>query len=281
MNAIIQHNFTSGLGDAIVAIYEYLETAEKLKNLGFNVKLLLNLSRNSYIDESDFFKVFDEKKFSMFNDIEITKTPIYQNNFETYKKIYTLSDASSGLHWWDLFVDNENFDKSNITIYPQQSILSPPKRDILNNDIYQSYNKIFNEISRNNNYTSIFFRTFDLNDGVGFFNQKKDMVIEILKNNSNVFICSNSFKIKELIKNLGFKNIFYFEIPLEENFGNHFQSKKNIGHSNEILFERTKYTLFDMLSLSNSQKIFFFTEWNRTSNFLIFSKINKTKLELL
>jgi hypothetical protein len=277
MNAIIQHNFTSGLGDAIVAIYEYLETAEKLKNLGFNVKLLLNLSRNSYIDESDFFKVFDEKKFSMFNDIEITKTPIYQNNFETYKKIYTLSDASSGLHWWDLFVDNENFDKSNIIIYPQQSTLSPPKRDILNNDIYQSYY----EISCKNNYTSIFFRTFDLNEGVEFFKQKKDMVIEILKNNSNVFICSNSFKIKELIKNLGFKNIFYFEIPLEENFGNHFQSKKNIGQSNEILFERTKYTLFDMLSLSNSQKIFFFTEWNRTSNFLIFSKINKTKLELL
>jgi hypothetical protein len=281
MKAIIQHNFTSGLGDAIVAIYEYLETAEKLKILGFEVKLLLNLSSNSYISESDFFKIFDKKKFSVFDYIEITKTPIYQNNFDLYKKIYTLSDVSSGLHWWDLFVDDENFDKSIITTYPQQSTLSPPRRDILNNDIYQSYNEIFNKISCNNNYTSIYFRTFDLNDGIEFFDQKKDMVIEILKNNSNVFICSNSFKIKELIKNLGFENIFYFEIPLEETFGNHFQSKKNIGYTNEIFFEKTKYTLFDMLSLSNSQKIFFFTEWNRTSNFLIFSKINKTNLELL
>ena len=184
------------------------------------------------------------------------------------------------MHWWDLFVDSENFDKSIITEYPQQLPSSPPERNILNNDIYQSYNEALNKVN-NNNYVSIYFRTFDLNNGIEFFNQKKDMVIEILKNNSNVFICSNSYKIKELIKNLGFENIFYFEIPLEENFGNHFQPKQNIGHSNETFFERTKYTLFDMLSLSNSQNIFFFTEWNRTSNFLIFSKINKTKLEIL
>jgi hypothetical protein len=281
MKAIIQHNFTSGLGDAIVAIYEYLETAEKLKNLGFEIKLILNLTRNSYIDNSDFFQIFDKEEFFVFNNIEITEKPIYDNNFGLYKKIYTLHNVSSGLHWWDLFVDNENFDKSVITIYPQQSPLSPPKRNILNKKIHQSYLETLNRINNNPNYISIYFRTFDLNDGINFFNEKKDVVIEILKNNANVFICSNSFKIKELIKNLGFKNLFQFEIPLEKNFGNHFQTKKIIENSNETLFERTKYTLFDMISLSNSHKIFFFTEWNRNSNFLIFSKINKTKIEFL
>ena len=33
-----------------------------------------------------------------------------------------------------------------------------------------------------------------------------------------------------------------------------------------------------MLSLSNSTEILHITEWNRTSNFLIFSKINKVNI---
>jgi hypothetical protein len=96
-------------------------------------------------------------------------------------------------------------------------------------------------------------------------------------NNDKIFVCSNSSKLKDKIKELGDGKIISYDIPYENEIGNHWTGKKPVMSQNE-LFERTKFTIFDMLTLSDSLNITHISEWSRTSNFLIFSKINNVQI---
>ena len=281
MNAIIQHNFTSGLGDCIVAIYEYLDTAEILYNKGFKIKLILNLNRNSYINDEDFFEIFNKNEFKYFNEIEFTKTPINEIISDGLTRVYTLSSPPPGSHWWDLFVSNPNyFNMDYVKIYPYQLNVIPVKRQIFNKKIIEEYENLKINSFLLENFVSIYFRTFDLQDGDFLYETYKDNILNIIKSNDTVFICSNSFKFKNTINKFYFKNVKIYTIPEEENYGNHFYGNKKM-FNNEILLERTKFAIFDMMSLSKSSIIYHFTEWGRTSNFLFLSKINNVNIKII
>jgi hypothetical protein len=275
MKSIIQHNFTSGLGDCIVAIYEYIDTAEELINLGYTVELILNIDKNCYIYNDDFFNLFNKDEFTIFSKIEFTSTPITTIIYNEYTRVYSLRSASPGAHWWDLFVDDpELFDMNIIKIYPYKSNVLPKKRNIINDELIKEYQNI----SPKKPFVSIYYRSFDLRDGDNYLQSQKENIDKALKLNDNIFVCSNSFNFKKPIKDLNLENIMMYDIPEESNYGNHWYGHKLKFNENDILFERTKYTIFDMLTLSDSSFIHHFTEWGRTSNFLIFSKINKVNI---
>lgn len=278
MKALIQHNFTSGLGDCIVGVYEYLETANTLKSLGYKIDLILNVSPNVYFHDEYFFELFNEEVFTVFSNIEITKTPISAIQHNDLTRVYTLNSPNPGLHWWDLFVNNpDDFKYEWVSIYPYQEIKTPKNIKIFNQKIYNQYDNLKVEYNLTSSFKSIYFRTYDYVDESELYVKYENLIKEIILNNDKVFVCSNSLKIKEKIKNLDIQKVITFNIPYEKEFGNHWSGTKNNLEPRE-LFEKSKYTIFDMLSLSDSTDITHITEWHRTSNFLIFSKINNKQI---
>lgn len=278
MKALIQHNFSSGLGDCIVAVYEYLETTKTLIKLGYSVELILNLEKNVYLYNEHFFEIFNKEVFDIFEKISITKIPITLENYNGLKKVYTLSNASAGLHWWDLYLSNPNeFVYDILSIYPYQENKTPNNIKIFNEKIYDDFFGRQKLLGLSSPYQSIYFRTMDRTDETKLYDKYIDIINEKIFFNEKIFICSNSFLIKNKIKNINLNKVVTHEIPFEKEIGNHWLgSKPNI--DKDILLNRTKLTIFDMLSLSNSTEILHITEWNRTSNFLIFSKINKVNI---
>jgi hypothetical protein len=280
MKALIQHNFTSGLGDFIVGIYEYLDTVKTLKNFGYSVELILNINNNSYIYAENFFDMFNKNIFNIFDSIEIVDTPINQNVYQGLTKVYTLGSADAGQHWWDLFIsDPNNFKYDWLTIYPQEQDKTPNDIKIFTDKIYKEYDDIKVEYGLNTSYKSIFFRTYDSLDESELFIKYENTIKEIILSNDKIFVCSNSSKIKNKIKKINIDKVVTYDIPYEDVFGNHFRwGGDKLGLSASELFKRSKYTIFDMLTISDSIDISHITEFNRSSNFLIFSKINKIKI---
>ena len=280
MNAIIQHNFTSGLGDSIVAVHEYIETASNLISNGYRVNLKLNLSKNQYFHDNDFFKVFNRDLYSIFDNIELLSTPIDNEVYNNYNRVYTLANPKPGMHWWDLFINNgTNIDTSLLSLYPQEFQNTPKKIDIFSADIIDGYKKNISNISDEVEYESIYVRTLDLHDKIP--SGGIDKVRDILEIGKPTFICSNSYNVKKEIKDLGHTNSFLFDIPEEQKYGNHFYNRKLDFSDSDVLLERTKFTIYDMIALSESSKINFISDWGRMSNFLILAKINKTTINTI
>jgi len=280
MRALIQHNFTSGLGDFIVGIYEYLDTVKTLKNFGYSVELILNINNNQYIYAENFFDMFNKNIFNIFDSIKIVDVPINQNVYQDLTKVYTLGGADAGQHWWDLFIsDPNNFKWDWLTIYPQEQDKTPHDIKIFTDKIYKEYDDTKIEYGLNIPYKSIFFRTEDYNDESELLVKYESIIKEIILSNNKIFVCSNSAKIKNKIKKIDTVKVVTYDIPYEDVFGNHYTGRGDkLGLSSSESFRRTKYTVFDMLTLSDSIDISHISEWNRSSNFLIFSKINKIKI---
>lgn len=278
MKALIQHNFSSGLGDCIVAVYEYLETSERLKNLGYDVELILNIRNNVYLYNENFFDLFNEEIFNHLSKVTIVDTPISQIVHEDLTRVYTLGGASPGQHWWDLFIgDPENFKYELLSIYPYQENKIPKDIKLFNDNIYEEYRNIKTKYNLNTPFNSIYFRTYDYIDDSELYLKYETLINELIVNNDKIFVCSNSYKLKDKIKKLGDGKIISYDIPYENEIGNHWTGRKPVMSQNE-LFERTKFTIFDMLTLSDSLNITHISEWSRTSNFLIFSKINNVQI---
>ena len=277
MRALIQDNFRSGLGDAIVAIYEYLETAKTLKSLGYKVELLLNISKNRYINSENFFDIFNRNEFDIFDNIETTREAISQNIFQDLTKVYTLGGAIAGQHWWDLFITNPiNFKYEYLSIYPQSEPDTPSKNIIIFHDtVYREYEQIKNSHDLNIPYKAIFFRTQDEIDESKLLHTYENIIKEIISSNNKIFVCSNSLKIANQIKALNADKI----ITYGNRFGgNHIDQKRRLDLSSVELLSKSKNVIFDMLTLSDAIDISHISEWNRSSNFLIFCKINKKEI---
>jgi hypothetical protein len=70
MKAIIQFNFSAGLGDLIVHQFELLNTSDYLKSIGYEIDLKLQLTGNAYFSEESFFSYLNEDEYKIFNSIE-------------------------------------------------------------------------------------------------------------------------------------------------------------------------------------------------------------------
>lgn len=271
MKAVIQHNFSSGLGDCIIAIYQYIDTAINLKHAGYTVNLIVNQNKNLYFHKADFFNVFNLETFkSVFDSIEVLSeesSPLTQP--DDLFHVYTLGSARPGMHWWDLFVDNKDLDiekyVAEYTLYPQVSPVLPKEKNIFDSRVITKYKNQ----ACNNKYVSIYFRSEDC--AIGDYKHFWPNIEEVIQKNDQVFVCSNSVEFKIRLKELRYKNLIFNDIHLENIHGNHWGGALTTNREDSLL--KTVDTILDMLFMKDSDHIYHFTEWPRTSNFLFLSKI--------
>ena len=145
------------------------------------------------------------------------------------------------------------------------------KENIKPNDVH-----ILLEIDNNliEPYNSIYMRTEDKNDNMDYFNSHKNKIDEIIKNSDRLFACSNGLNFKNYVRN--FENVITIKLPEEEKYGAHLQHTYSLFNNMDLVHERTKYTIFEMLIISESKKIDAFCIFGRESNFLFLSAVNKT-----
>ena len=276
MKAIIQFNFSAGLGDLIVHQFELLNTSDYLKSIGYEIDLKLQLTGNAYFSEDAFFTYLNEDEYKIFNSIEVIFSPIITSTHDGLEKIYTQSNARAGLHCWDLFVDDGPIDEiiENLSIYRYGCKTLPNKRNILNKNIIEEYEQLKIDNNLIEPYNSIYMRTEDKNDNMDYFNSHKNKIDEIIKNSDRLFACSNGLNFKNYVRN--FENVITIKLPEEEKYGAHLQHTYSLFNNMDLVHERTKYTIFEMLIISESKKIDAFCIFGRESNFLFLSAVNKT-----
>jgi hypothetical protein len=281
MKILIQHNFTSGLGDFINCVYEYYSTCENLKRIGYKYFVLyINLTHNVYLHKEHFWQIFNKNTFqSFFNEVYIIDNPISEMIYGEYVCVNTISNANPSSHLWDIFINNKEFTKivKNHLIFYNYSKPNYKFIDIFTPELIQKYNDIRYDLGLKD-YISIYFRTFDLQDNEDIYDSFEKKHFNFNTSNENIFIASNSFLFKKYMKNK-YSNILVQNIVNEDLIGNHYNYNKEFYDNKKIIKERTESVIFDMLLLSESKKINFFSIWNRPSNFLILSLIKDTKIE--
>ena len=281
MRGIVQHNFTTGFGDALNCIYEYFITCKKLQKRGYEFDLYLNLDKNVYFEKHMFFHYFNEDLFkSLFKNIIITDEPIRGVKYENLFRVHSIGVVEPGGHLWDLFLEVD-YDDGSVSEVETFSYTVPhylELMDTFSSDIVKKYDELKTSYGLDEPYYAIYYRTHDLQDNVESYSQFDDELRMILNNNKKVFVCSNSFKFKEYIKTFNTNNIICYDVPEEKESGNHYNYNRVFFDNFELLHLRTEYVIYDMLTLSDAVGIDFFTLWGRPSNFMLIPKLKRTKI---
>lgn len=282
MKLIIQANFNQGYGDGFMAMCDYMRVATDLKKLGYDTNLNFWLNRNYYYKSKSPLDYIDIECLNMFNTIQIINKPLTKIKEDGYTCVFTHAGAGPSLHYWDLYVDDESVEFFNKNYKVVQFCMNDMVRGIipdlypkLNSEILNKYDEFLKK-NKVLDYDTIYFRTQDLQDEPNFIQSYENQINEIIDRGRNIFVCSNSYELKKLIKKINKKNVFYWELPLEEKMGGNHYNHQTI--SDDDLHSRNIYTLLDMWTLGKSNEIFFFTTWRRYSNFLLFAPIHKSKI---
>jgi len=151
----------------------------------------------------------------------------------------------------------------------------PAEKDIFHSNVIANY-----ENSRcRDKYVSIYFRTLDFDVGEKMYRHFQSKIEEVIQANSVVFVCSNSYEFKSVLKEKNYKNVFFNDIYKENIHGNHWGTPLTINREESVL--KTIQTIGDMLFLKDSSCIYHFSEWSRTSNFLFLSELRNTSISSL
>jgi|694.fasta_scaffold60901_3 hypothetical protein len=282
MKAIIQHNFNTGWGDGLFAITDYLNNTIELKKLGYEVELRFNIRTNLYFKSKKPLDYLEEEIFSIFDKISINSDFLYLDEQDGFSCVFTFANAKPGQHFYDIFVESSSkqfySDNMKVCHFNMINMINgnlPNVYPILNSEIQKKFED-FIRINDLVDYDSIYFRTQDLQEELEFLDSNKKTINEILSDNKKLFICSNSKEFKNYVKSLKNPNVYFWEIPLEDEWGGNHLLHQRI--DDDILHERNIYTFLDMWTLSKSKKIHFFTTWGRYSNFLFYAPINGSQI---
>lgn len=288
MRAIIQHNFKSGLGDTITAIYEFIYCCQKLKKLGYVVDLKIN-NTPIYFDKSEYFNFFNFDEFKIFDSIEFLDIPIHPYEFEGCTCIWTLSNANPGSHYWDLFIDEGDKDliiNQTVKIHPYGNTDFLDKIDVLKKELISDAVNLISKCGINGPFKSIYYRECPTEGEhkKSYYEKVINTTKDILLSNQNeqFFICSDSYNYKTFVKNLNMTNVFFIDIPYEDSVGlqdSYFNNR--LLKSYDDILERTKYSFCEMIILGLGTELFHFSSFLRHSNFITFARMNNIKINFI
>jgi hypothetical protein len=291
MQILIQHNFTSGLGDFLADISHYLSILKRFKSDGYRINLRIALKNNKYTNDQFFKKIFDQNTCDFFDSIEETNDTIHSLTYNEYT--YHSSNHAPqfpGYHHFDIFFDTPNqhqdleyhgFDAQKAysnNLFP--SILPKFNNEILQRsesfvntlpkDYYFLHIRTSDKIDKNTHrYDNIIYniQSYIKNTNVKFhLGTNNEYIYNILKNYSNIFIYP--FKNYNLINN-------------DMNaFSNNIDYKSNI--TSKMLQDRLLDICAEMISIQKSKKIYFIHDVTWISNFLFYPIcISKNTIELI
>jgi len=271
MEAIITAPFFTGLGDMYSNIYYLYYRQEELKKKGYDVKVIISCQTNGYTTVSSIedcyflgrifdLSVFDNLIVSTELDTTLGNFTNYQNykiinNYLNFLRCYV--EITNPINSLDLIEFNDIDKKDDL-----------PKWNLLSNEVRvycENYIKRFPK-----NFNVIHFRCGDKTDVEYEFNKyKKDIDDFVSNSDNNIIFLTTSEKIKNLMIDEKYNNVFFNEYPQGELW-----TKKLNG---EELVNYLKNILVDMCLISHAEKIkrlgiFWF------SNFLFFGTTNNQTL---
>jgi hypothetical protein len=282
MKFLIQHNFTSGLGDFIADVSQYLPICKRLREMGYSIDLRISLNHCKYVDVPFFCELFDEETCSYFDSISEINETIYDSRFGDY--VYHSSchaPQTPGQHHVDYFFDvvPDNFSFINYSaerIY--RSNLLPEIIPSFGSRVMDKVDYFWKKIPEN--YSFLHIRTSDIIDSNNErYNRVVTKVLEYLETNNEMFHLGtnnkyiyNKLKNNEKIIVYDFENLDVVNNDMNAFTNNH--SKQNT--NSEILKNRLFEICAETISIERASKIFLVCDLSWVSNFLFYS-LSKTK----
>ena len=287
MKIIIQHNFTSGLGDFFSDMSQYMSVCEGLKKIGYEVHLRIVLRGNKYIDKPFIRDLLNEETINFFNSIEETVWGVGMSYDGCNYFGSSHHPTQPGWHHFDIYFDiiPDNF---NITLYTANNIhhsnILPTVIPKFNKTILDLVDTFSQKLP--NDYYYFHVRTSDIIDSD---NTRYDLIIDriiryIEINNINIHLGTNNRYIYNSLKN--HKNVFTYDFENHDKINNDMNAytflNENFNHeSNPILFDRLKNIIAEMISIKNTKKIIFIYDINWISNFLFYAMaVTDNKIEI-
>ena len=275
---IVQLNFNTGAGDLYCAITQLINFSKKCHDQGFSVGFYYNFHNNQYFFDSNdvSFDTFFEINKQHYKFIKKhNASSHYDGYFYAYTPYLYSRNPEGGLHWWDVFIKNENIQKKDNIL---KNIVTCCMREWQTEDkisIFPRFSKNVMKLTISNpvKMVGLHIRNLDQSETMELVNNNIEK-IDTLINSNLIYLCSNSNSVRNFFSNK--ENLIMMK-PRHENVTYHYGSFKNNANDNKILIENFEDTLAEMHNLSLCEKIYTLTEWNRPTNFLFYARaFNKT-----
>lgn len=288
MKCIIQHNFTSGLGDFISDVANYLTTFKELKKCGYEIHLIISLKDCKYTNEPFFDKLFDSETINFFTSIEEvndTNYELYLNNCKYHSSAH--HPQLPGYHHFDVFFDviPDNFTQNMYNTdlaYSNNKI--PNLLPKFHKNIFDNVNYFYKKLPKY--YYFLHIRTSDIID---IDNNRYNIIINNVKkyiDETNCFfhLGTNNKYIYQTLKT--YKNIIVYDFENLDLINNDMNAYTNnifnYTIDNNILTKRLLSIASELLSIKNASKIYYVSDLGWTSNFLFYPICyTKNNIELI
>jgi hypothetical protein len=286
MEAIIQHNVRAGLGDYTNGMYRYFHLVDKLRENGFTkIGLYVNMKDSTMFDKDFFFRLYNKSLFDkIFDEVIVSDVAITNPDYNGLTFFYVNGERQIGFNQFDIFINQSKpiFDyfKNNLGLYFSDFIV-PKFINFFSDYVMERYERM--NVHKNEEYKSLHFRAKDSRDNVDLYIDHEDEFKDIIFNKGKVFICSNSYKFKEYIKSFNSPNVFMYELPFEQEFGNHLSGLPfNNEFGKDDYEERTIDAAVESLTISDSNEVFSFNFFgNVHSNFLNLAKWKSVNIKIV
>ena len=286
MHVLIQHNIRAGLGDFTNGMRRYFHFAERIKKRKFSkISLYVNMKESIMFDKDFFFKLYNKSLLeNLFDEIIISDVPITESSYNGLTHLNVFGENQIGTNQYDIFVETTNqiFPNfiNNLHLFFSENDTSKFV-NFFSDYVMERYDRM--NIHKNEEYKSLHFRAQDYHDNVDLYIDHEDEFKDIIFNKGKIFVSSNSYKFKEYIKSFNSPNVFMYDLPFEQDFGNHVAALPfNDKFGKDEYEDRTIDAVVEALTISDSNEVFTFNFFgNVHSNFLNFAKWKSVDIKIV
>jgi hypothetical protein len=286
MQVLIQHNLRNGLGDFTNGMRRYFHFAERIKKRKFSkISLYVNMKESIMFDKHFFFKLYNKSLLeSLFDEIIISDVPITESSYNGLTHLNVFGENQIGTNQYDVFIEKTNqlFPNfiNNLHLFFSENDDSKFV-NFFSDYVMDRYNRM--NIHKNEEYKSLHFRAQDYHDNVDLYIDHEDEFKDIIFNKGKIFVSSNSYKFKEYIKSFNSPNVFMYDLPFEQDFGNHVAALPfNDKFGKDEYEDKTIDAVVEALTISDSNEVFTFNFFgNVHSNFLNFAKWKSVDIKIV
>jgi hypothetical protein len=286
MQVLIQHNLRNGLGDFTNGMRRYFHFAERIKKRKFSkISLYVNMKESIMFDKHFFFKLYNKSLLeSLFDEIIISDVPITESSYNGLTHLNVFGENQIGTNQYDIFIEKTNqlFPNfiNNLHLFFSENDDSKFV-NFFSDYVMDRYNRM--NIHKNEEYKSLHFRAQDYHDNVDLYIDHEDEFKDIIFNKGKIFVSSNSYKFKEYIKSFNSPNVFMYDLPFEQDFGNHVAALPfNDKFGKDEYEDKTIDAVVEALTISDSNEVFTFNFFgNVHSNFLNFAKWKSVDIKIV
>ena len=286
MHVLIQHNIRAGLGDFTNGMRRYFHFAERIKKRKFSkISLYVNMKESIMFDKDFFFKLYNKSLLeNLFDEIIISDVPITESSYNGLTHLNVFEEKQIGANQYDIFVETTNqiFPNfiNNLHLFFSENDTSKFV-NFFSDYVMERYDRM--NIHKNEEYKSLHFRAQDYHDNVDLYIDHEDEFKDIIFNKGKIFVSSNSYKFKEYIKSFNSPNVFMYDLPFEQDYGNHVAMLPfNDKFGKNEYEDRTIDAAVESLTISDSNEVFTFNYFgNVHSNFLNIAKWKSVDIKIV